>query len=249
MLVISSAFCMHDHLESSGVMSSNITHPGLLLSFEGGDGVGKTTQIKHLAQALTSGGFEVVCVREPGGTQLGETIRSILLDPSQANMAARTELLLYEAARAQLMHECIAPALERGAVVLCDRFFDSSVAYQSFGRGLPRDQVDYLNLFATAQTAPDCTILLVADSAQEALMRACDGQEPDRLEAAGKDFHERVASGFLSLAQDYPERIHVISANQSRRGVALDIGRAFERSVPKLADMLDSCPLWGLFDE
>ena len=121
---------------------------GIFITFEGGEGAGKTTHIRFLSETLRAHGREVLCLREPGGTEVGEQLRAVVLDPANGGMSDEAELLIYEAARAQLMAQVIAPALARGAVVLCDRFTDSTVAYQAYGRGLPRMFVDRVNEFA-----------------------------------------------------------------------------------------------------
>ena len=127
---------------------------GIFITFEGGEGAGKTTHIRFLSETLRAHGREVLCLREPGGTEVGEQLRAVVLDPANGGMSDEAELLIYEAARAQLMAQVIAPALARGAVVLCDRFTDSTVAYQAYGRGLPRMFVDRVNEFACQGVHP-----------------------------------------------------------------------------------------------
>lgn len=192
-------------------------HKGVFISFEGGDGVGKTTHIALLAETLRERGHEVLCLREPGGTNIGEALRSLVLDPNNTEMANETELLIYEAARAQIVSQVIAPALERGAIVLCDRFFDSTIAYQAYGRGLSRSFIDAANSFACQGIMPNRTILLRASAhggdanaaTKENLERAtCEGA--DRLECAGIDFHTRVNKAFEQLSEQYPQRIRVV---------------------------------------
>ena len=193
---------------------------GIFITFEGGDGVGKSTHIRFLAASLEERGFEVLCLREPGGTAIGENLRAVVLDPANETMAPESELLIYEAARAQIVSEVIRPALERGAVVLCDRFYDSTVAYQAFGRGLSRAFVDAANRFATGGLVPDRTILLTLGEASTAadsgLDRAAHRAAADRLELAGRDFHTRVAVGFLAIAADEPERVRVVDSSGAR---------------------------------
>ena len=192
-------------------------HKGVFISFEGGDGVGKTTHIALLAETLRERGHEVLCLREPGGTNIGEALRSLVLDPNNTEMANETELLIYEAARAQIVSQVIVPALERGAIVLCDRFFDSTIAYQAYGRGLSRSFIDAANSFACQGIVPNRTILLRASAhggdanaaTKENLERAtCEGA--DRLECAGIDFHTRVNKAFEQLSEQYPQRIRVV---------------------------------------
>lgn len=189
---------------------------GLFITFEGGDGAGKSTHIARLAQACRDLGREVLCLREPGGTVVGEALRAIVLDPAHDAMDPRAELLIYEAARAQIVAEIIRPALERGAVVLCDRFSDSTVAYQAFGRGLSRAAVEAATEFACQGLVPDRTILLVCGSVTGSLDRATEEREADRLEAAGADFHERVRLGFQAIAESEPERVRMISSDGTK---------------------------------
>ena len=171
-----------------------------------------------LARRLESAGARVRCLREPGGTRVGEAVRGILLDPENAELDARAELLLYEAARAQLVAEVIEPALEAGEVVLLDRYFDSSTAYQGYGRGLPLDEVAALNHAATGGLVPDRTLLLDLD-AVEGVRRATTGGA-DRLEGEGGAFHERVRAGFLAMATAEPARWRVVEASGAPDEVA-----------------------------
>lgn len=187
------------------------TGRGVFITFEGGDGTGKSTNIAYLAERLETLGFEVVKVREPGGTRISENIREMLLSNDNAEMVDVAELFLYEAARAQIVAEVIEPALSHGAVVLCDRFFDSTTAYQGYGRGLDLDLVKAANLGACQGTVPDRTVVLrLADGAAAALKRAAQTGDPDRIESAGADFHERVADGFLAMAAEEPKRFRVV---------------------------------------
>lgn len=187
--------------------------PGIFITFEGGDGAGKTTHITFLAECLRKMGREVLCLREPGGTAIGEALRSIVLDPENSAMSDQAELLIYEAARAQIVKETIIPALARGAVVLLDRFYDSTVAYQAYGRGLPVSFVHQANVFACQGVHPCRTILLTTEaSAEEGLLRATHHGDADRLEQAGADFHARVNSAFMRIAAENPQRIRVVSS-------------------------------------
>ena len=185
---------------------------GLFITFEGGDGSGKSTQIALLAARLRDLGREVRTFREPGGVapgDAGERIRDILLDPVHADLGVRAELLLYEASRAQLVETHYRPALAAGAIVLCDRYADSSVAYQGYGRAvLPVAEVRELNRIATGGLVPDLTLLLDVDAASGLAQATAEGA--DRLEAAGADFHERVRSGYLEMAAAEPDRIRVV---------------------------------------
>ena len=193
--------------------SANDAPRGIFITFEGGEGAGKSTHIRFLAEALRAHGREVVCLREPGGTPIGEALRALVLDPANDEMSDEAELLVYEAARAQIVKQVIQPALERGAVVLCDRFTDSTIAYQVCGRGLPRDLVERASAFATRGIVPDRTILLVTGgSAKTGLARATHRTGADRLEGAGVDFHARVNRAFLELAAEDPARIRVVTS-------------------------------------
>lgn len=190
---------------------------GLFITFEGGDGAGKSTHLQLVAEALRDRGIEVVCLREPGGTIIGEQLRSTVLDPGNYVMVDECELLIYEAARSQLVFQVIKPALERGAVVLCDRFADSTVAYQCFGRGISREFVERANAFACQGVAPDRTILmLTGGDAEVGLARATNHKHADRLEMAGSEFHERVAQGYLTLADEEPGRIRMVVSDEGK---------------------------------
>lgn len=209
---------------------------GLFITFEGGEGSGKSTQLSILAARLESAGFGVRRLREPGGTHLGELVRSILLDPENSGMDARAELFLYEAARAQLVAEVIEPALEAGEIVICDRFYDSTTAYQGFARELPLDDIYALNRIATGCLVPDRT--LVFDIAPEVgVERATSTQEADRLEMEHLDFHRCVRDAFLSIAEREPVRVKVIDAGGSIEEVSLRVNSALA-DLPQLADAL-----------
>lgn len=185
---------------------------GIFISVEGTDGSGKTTQIKRVEQYLKKKGHEVVLIREPGGTNISEKIRSIILDPENTEMGAVTELLLYAASRAQLMFQVIKPALNEGKVVICDRFIDSSIVYQGYGRGIPVDTVKGVNAIAIEGLLPDITFFF--DITPEiALSRRIAATGTDRIEKEKMDFHRRVYEGYIKLAELYPERIKSINAN------------------------------------
>jgi dTMP kinase len=182
--------------------------PGALIAFEGVEGAGKSTQLDRLRDELERRGHEVVVTREPGGTPVGERVRDVLLDPA-TGLDPRAEALLFAAARAQLVEQVIRPALERGAVVLCDRYLDSSLAYQGGGRGLGRGPVQEVNRFATGGLLPDLVVLLDLDPAEGL------GRNPasrDRIEVEGIGFHRRVREAFRELAADDPGRFAVVDA-------------------------------------
>ena len=183
---------------------------GGLITFEGVEGCGKSTQIERLRAYLSDErGVPVVVTREPGGTVIAEAIRGVLLDPAHAEMGSITELLLYEAARAQHYQECIAPAMAAGQVVLCDRFTDSTVAYQGAGRGLDGKMIAQLNSIAAEGVVPDCTFLLDVPVAI-GMERVHGRGAADRIEQESLGFHEKVRQAFLALAADAPKRIIVI---------------------------------------
>ena len=192
---------------------------GRFITFEGGEGCGKSTQVKRLAEHLASKGMEVVLTREPGGTRLAELIRGLLKDEREDPPCDRSELLLFLAARAQLVRNVIGPALAAGKWVLSDRFSDSTFAYQGYGRGLPLDVLRLANDFACDGLKPDLTLLLdVSPEVAAARMRrreAATNTSADRIEQAGDGFHSRLRAGFLEMAKAEPERIKVIDANGS----------------------------------
>ena len=212
---------------------------GAFITFEGGDGAGKSTHIRFLADALRSQGTEVVCVREPGGTKAGEALRRIVLDPQTKNLCDEAELFIYEAARAQVVAEVIEPALARGAVVLCDRFYDSTVAYQACGRGLDRAFVEQANLFAARGLVPDRTVLMKSGaSAARSLARATHSSGADRMEAAGLDFHERVNAAFDELESAAPDRVRTVVSSKTKARTAKLVFQAVADVVGWDADRL-----------
>jgi dTMP kinase len=197
---------------------------GLLIVFEGAEGAGKTTQLKRLADWLAARGRDVVTVREPGGTAVGDEIRRVLLDPA-SEITPRAEALLFMASRAQLVERGIRPALERGAIVLVDRFFLSTYAYQGRGRGIPEDALRAANAMATGGLVPDVTLLL-ALAVEDGLARAMDRGGHDRMERADIEFHERVARAFSDFAAPAWQSVHA----ECGPIVSVD-GRGAERDV------------------
>ena len=195
---------------------------GAFLTMEGLDGSGKGTQIERLMDALDRWGFDVVHTREPGGTPIGEKIREILLDRENAGMCDETEALLYAASRAQHVREKILPAVKEGKVVLCDRFLDSSAAYQGGGRKLGVDKVLAINAPAVDGTLPDLTVYLDIDH-RESLRRRCAASEPDRMEMEADSFHARVENGYHELIARNPERFVVVDAAKTREEIAAEI--------------------------
>lgn len=203
---------------------------GLFITLEGGEGSGKSTQLDVLARRLVGGGLPVRVLREPGGTTVGEMVRAVLLDPDHAGLDAVAELLLYEASRAQLVAEVIEPALAAGEIVLCDRFYDSTTAYQGFARDLPLEIVRRLNATATGGLAPDRTLVLDVDPAL-GIARATE-QGADRLEAESLAFHRRVREGFLSIADEEPRRVRVVDASGDVESVAREVAAALADLEP-----------------
>lgn len=199
---------------------------GKFLVFEGIDGSGKTTQLKILGDILSSRGYPVLYTREPGGTRIGEAVREMLLDPRHSELVPVAEALLYAAARAQHVAQVILPALQEGKIVLCDRFLDSSLAYQGFGRGLDVGHLERLNEAATAGLKPDLVLLLdfLCDTGMERIAGA--GRGVDRIEQEDRVFHRRVRAGYLTLARRDPDRYRVIDANRTVEQVHNDIVKA-----------------------
>jgi len=178
--------------------------------------------IERLKAALVVRGERVEALREPGATPLGEAIREILLSHKYAPICPRAELYLYEAARAQIVDERITPALAAGKIVLCDRFFDSTTAYQGYGRGLDIAMVETLNHTATGGLVPDCTFIFDVPI-QDGLKRATRKGTPDRLESEDHSFHEAVREGFARIAQQEPDRVHLIDSTRSKEEVSEEI--------------------------
>lgn len=218
---------------------------GLFITVEGIDGCGKSTQARLIAAALEAAGHTVLRLREPGGVTISEKIREILLDPANAEMGDVCELLLYEAARAQLVHQVIRPALAVGKTVVCDRFCDSTTAYQAFADGLDRNMVSQANELAVDGCRPDLT--LVFDLPVEDALRRRSGREAeDRLELKGLEFQERVAAGFRAVAVDEPDRVKLIDAGGSIAevfsGVAAELRSAgLSMSEDDVAAALQTC--------
>lgn len=192
---------------------------GCFIAFEGGEGAGKSTQEALLAQALTERGHTVVRTREPGGTPAGEAIRHVLLSPEFEGLDPRAEALLFAAARGEHVARVIRPALERGDVVICDRYLDSSVAYQGFGRELGPKRVRDLSLWATHELLPDLTVVLDVDPAVGLARFA----ERDRLEAEPLEYHRTVRAAFLTLAEADPDRYLVLDARADVNEIAAAI--------------------------
>jgi len=197
---------------------------GAFISFEGVEGSGKTTQVHLLGERLADAGHEVVIVHEPGGTALGDTLRNLLLRRDAPPIGALAEAMLFAACRAELMTEVVKPKLERGAVVLADRFADSSRAYQVGGRGLDGSAVEQLITLASLGLEPDITILLDVPPTHGLARRAADDASRwTRFEAEGEDFHERVRAAYAALREAAPARWVLIDGNRSIEAVAMDV--------------------------
>lgn len=203
--------------------------PGTFVAFEGGEGVGKSTQIARAAAWLRARGHDVLETREPGGTALGQELRRLVLDPA-GHVTSRAEALIYAADRAQHVDTVIRPALAAGRVVLTDRYVDSTLAYQGAGRGLSVTEARVITDWATAGLLPDLTVVLDLDP-RAGLARAGARSAPDRLEAASAAFHETVRAGFLELARAAPQRYAVIDAGAAVDAVAAEVQTALARRL------------------
>jgi dTMP kinase len=194
---------------------------GLFITFEGIDGCGKTTQVKAAEANLRQDRIPVLVTREPGGTDIAERIRSIVLDARHQEMCTECEVLLYLASRAQHVAEKILPAIRAGTTVLCDRFSEATIAYQGYGRGVPLDSLRMVNGYATGGLVPDHTFVfdLAVDRALERMRTM--GKVADRLEKSPRDFHERIRNGYLSMARAEPGRFTVLDAEESVEELAL----------------------------
>ncbi len=190
----------------------------MFISFEGIDGSGKTVQANKLLSKIDN----AIYLREPGGTQVGEAIRNIVLNNDFTNIASHTEALLYATARAQLVEEVIKPVLKENKIVICDRFIDSSIAYQAIGRNLPMEEVRSINIFATSGILPDITFLIDVDGETGYNRVKSQGVE-DRIEKEGAVYYEKVRQAFLTLAKDEPNRFHIINGNQSIDDIEIEI--------------------------
>ena len=197
----------------------------MFITLEGPEGAGKTTQLRALAEFLRGCGYDVVTTREPGGTAIGDQIRGVLHDTANVAMSPTAEMLLYSASRAQLVAEVIRPALAAGRVVLCDRYADSTLAYQGYGRGLDGDMLATLTAIATGGLRPDLTLLLDLDVAHGLARRRDEGEEMNRLDLEALDFHRRVREGYLALAAAEPDRWVCIDADRSVDVVQVEVRR------------------------
>ena len=189
---------------------------GYFITFEGPDGSGKTTVATEVCKRLTELGYDVIHTREPGGIGISEDIRNIILDPKNTMMDAKTEALLYAASRRQHLVEKVFPAVKEGKIVICERFLDSSLAYQGYGRNLGFDEVLSINLFAIDNTYPDMTIYLDVDE-QVGLDRLQDRSFKDRLDQESLEFHHRVSQGYREVLRRFKDRITIIDASKTKQ--------------------------------
>ena len=205
---------------------------GTLISFEGPEGAGKSSVLEAVLPLLEEKGIPYITTREPGGVDIAEKIRQVILDPDHTSMDAKTELLLYIASRRQHLVERVLPALAAGKVVLMDRFIDSSVAYQGYGRGLSVEDIEWLNQFATDGLKPDLTLYFDLD-VEEGLARIAKNQEREvnRLDLEGLELHQKVRQGYLALSEKEPERIVKIDASQSFEAVFADVLAVLENRL------------------
>ncbi|CAG7651978.1 Thymidylate kinase [Paenibacillus solanacearum] len=205
---------------------------GFFITMEGGEGAGKTSAIRAIIEQVTERGYEAVSTREPGGIPIAEQIRSVILDKGNTAMDGRTEALLYAAARRQHLAEKVIPALQAGKVVVCDRFIDSSLAYQGYARGLGMDEVWAVNRFAIGDWMPDLTIYMdVRPEIGLARIRADQGREVNRLDLESLDFHEKVREGYARVMSMFPERVIRVDAEKKLETVLEQIKEILNQSL------------------
>jgi dTMP kinase len=202
---------------------------GKFITFEGSEGSGKSTQAAKVSEYLKSQKIPVLVLREPGAAKISENIRKLLLDVNNTGMGDECETLLYMAARAQMVNEILQPQLKSGKVILCDRFLDSTIAYQGYGNGIDIKTIEQIGSFATKGLTPDLTILFDIQP-DKGLSRA--GQKRDRIESRSLEYHKRVRNGYLDLSKQYPERIKVIKVDDS-------VEEIFKRVKPHIDTLLD----------
>ena len=203
----------------------------MFITLEGPEGSGKSCQIPRLADFVRGKGYEVLTTREPGGTAIGDQIRQVIMNLKNTEMNPRTEILLFCAARAQIVNEVIRPALNRGVVVISDRYGDSTLAYQGYGHRMDLDILRQILSFATGGLKPDLTLLLDVDVEEGLRRRRCSGGEWNRLDAYEVEFHKRVRAGYHELAKAEPDRWEVINANLNVEMVQSNIRKVIERKL------------------
>lgn len=201
---------------------------GKFITFEGCDGCGKSTQLKLLSEYLTSNGIPHVFTREPGGGKISEAIREILLNGKNSEMTDECEALLYAASRAQHLRDRVQPALEKGELVICDRYVDSSFAYQAYARGLGMEFVQKINHFALEQFSPDVT-LFIDLTPEEAFARKHGAEENDRMEQAGMSFHRRVYEGYKAVEKEYPNRVVCLNGRKTPQEIFQDVIKTLQK--------------------
>ena len=206
----------------------------MFITIEGPDGGGKTTQMNMLVPALEEQGLDIVRTREPGGTDIGDQIRSVIMDMKNKSMDPRAEILLFCASRAQLVSELIRPSLASGKIVLCDRYADSTMAYQGYGHGLDRTALKNLLEFATGGLKPDLTILLDISAEAGLRRRITNHDEWNRMDDYALQFHERVRKGYLEMAAAEPERFAVIHADRSKEEIHDEIVSVIMRKLNRV---------------
>lgn len=204
----------------------------LFITFEGPEGAGKTTILNRIAERLREQNIDVLATREPGGIEIAEKIREVILNPANTAMDERTEALLYAAARSQHFFEKVEPAMKQGKLVLCDRFIDSSLAYQGYARGIGMDEVLSINEFAIGKHMPNLTILFDLNPAVGlARIHAHNERELNRLDVESLSFHEKVRKGYHEVVKRYPDRIKVVNADQSVEKVVEDVWHLVSKSL------------------
>lgn len=205
---------------------------GIFITIEGTDGSGKSTQIRNIEEFLREQGYDVVITRDPGGTEISENIRKLVLNPDNTKMAKTTELFLYYAARAQLAAELINPAIAEGKIVICDRYIDSTYVYQGFGRGFEKETIDILNDISLSGIYPDITFFLDI-SPEVAMKRRQNASSLDRIEKEEMDFHMKVYRGYKKLCEMFPDRIRSVDASKNPHAVFEDIKKILINSFNK----------------
>ncbi len=212
---------------------------GILVTFEGVEGSGKSTHCERICAYLEKKGFEVVHVHEPGGTRIGQQVRNILLSGENEEMVDRTELFLFMASRSQIVGELIRPALNAGKVVVCDRYIDSTVTYQGYGRGIDEKFIKVLNKFAVGEVVPDLTIVLDVETpiGLKRAKKRLSGEKPDRIEKLKLSFHQRIREGYLALARAEPGRVRIVDVDRDIKKTERAVKKCVDRFLQKRKPM------------